>query len=417
VAFDFPASPTNGTVSNGYTWSAAADMWVGGPGVSGPVTEQTFDPVGLVNLDIPVPSWAKGVTIDGSVYTTGAAAVVMRVSFDGTTFGAGASDYNNAAAQHSTGTQGYAGLATTANNFMYVSVNADSVIVPQNFSAEMNLTRPNSSALFHLKTYTKMYDSAATQQYRTWWGNSAVMPALSGTNLAIKAIRILHGTSGVAFPAGSFVRVKWLGDSAAIPATNAISDAPSDGNEYVRVNNIWRLKSQTFFPRGVANFEFNVPTGAKMLVADASILTTTQVANTALGWWASTDGTTFYTGATDYYYTGFIHYSGSSGYSNLPGANAGYGVLSFATDYTQNQPINLRWTMPITRQANTYNLIGLVTPSYYNSPATNYYTDGMIHTMFYNAAAGLSLKRIRVGIANTAALMGLESTFTVNWVY
>jgi hypothetical protein len=393
---DFPSSPVNGAQYRGYTFNGVG--WQGGFQAQGPSNaEQFFDPTGLVNLDIPVPSWAKGVTLDGSVYTTGGAAVVMRVSFDGTTFGAGASDYNNAAAQHATGTQGYVGMTTTANNFMYLGVNADSVTVPHNFSAEMSLTRPNASALFHLKTYTKMYDSAATLQYRTWWGNSTVMPALSGANLAI-------------------VRVKWLGDLAQQPNGVSIVDAPADGGEYVRVNNVWRKKSQTFVLDGLTQLDVDVPATAKVMRLDGMVFWAAISANNAVTWRASTDGTNFLAGASDYFYGGLIHYAGSAGYGNLVPTNEAYGRLTFPFD-TTTQPGRIRWLFPVIKSTNINALhSGTVNTGYYNTPTSNTYTDAQF-TSGVQSGANLSIKKLRFFNGPVGGAFGNGSLINVDWMY
>ena len=413
--FDFPASPAVGDTSNGYQWTG--EMWAGAPLLGQAPTEQFFDPTGLVNLDISVPAWAKGVEIIGNVYTTGGAAVVMRVSMDGTTFGAGASDYNNTAASHATGTGGYATNATVNSNFMYLGVNADSVIVPVSFSAEMNLTRPNTAALFHLKVYSKQYDGAAAYQYRTWWGNSTVVTALSGSNLAIKALRIMHGTGGIAFPAGSFIKVKWLGDIAQVPPSNGIEDAPSDGGEYVRVNGVWRLKSQSFAMDGAATFDISVPPGAKMMRARGSVQHV--AGGGACAARASWDGVNFPVSASDYHsYVGWIHYSGS--------ASPGIFHLVSTVGSTMNLTFNndgaivtdmFDWRQNILRPNSTVAWSGLVNSISYQSAAANLYNNSQqrVAVMHTNAGAVLDLKKFRFYPTN--GTFGVPSTLDVTWSY
>src|SRR4051794_14127078 len=105
--FDFPTSPATGTISNGYQWDG--EKWLGGSGAATPVTEQHFDVSGLVTLNIPIPSWAKAAQLIGSCFVGVAGGyVTLRVSDDGTTFKAGASDYAATGPIHFSGSTGYA---------------------------------------------------------------------------------------------------------------------------------------------------------------------------------------------------------------------------------------------------------------------------------------------------------------------
>ena len=238
MAFDFPTSPANGDVSNGYTYSTAAGAWLGGPGMAAPTTQQFFDLTGLSQIDILVPSWAKGVQINGSVLFSNANLAQLRVSFDGTTFAAGASDYQNVGGSHATGSGGWANNTLAAGSAISLTLSSDSLTLPQNFNVEMNLLRPNASGYFHSKSYSHTYDSNAVNGYRQHWWSGNPQVALS-TALAIKALRVFPGNAGGTFVAGSWLKVTWLGDNAQIPQSNAIAEAPQDGKFYRRRNGLW----------------------------------------------------------------------------------------------------------------------------------------------------------------------------------
>ncbi len=236
MAFDFPASPTNGQVyapSGGPAYQWDGEKWKGGQ-PSGPQTEQFFDASGLTNVDIAVPTWAKAVEITGNTISATGTYPVLRVSMDGTTFLAGASDYSNVGPIHRSGTASYNIVALAIGDHIQLGLNSDSVILTQLFNANMTLVRASTSVYYHFKIYLSYFQSAAANQYSTYWNTGEVRNA---TGLAIKALRVL--CNGGTFNAGSWVRVKWLGDAAQVPISNAIPDAPMDGGNYVRKNGLW----------------------------------------------------------------------------------------------------------------------------------------------------------------------------------
>jgi hypothetical protein len=236
VAFDFPASPSQGQIyapTGGPAYQWDGEKWKGGQ-PSGPQTEQFFDASGLANVDIQVPTWAKGVEITGNTMSASGTYPVLRVSMDGTTFLAGATDYSNVGPIHNTGSSGYAVAALATGDHIQLGLNSDVPTFPQLFTANMTLVRPTTSTSYHLKNYLSLFQSLAANQYRTYWNTGEVRNA---TGLAIKALRVL--CNGGTFNAGSWVRVKWLGDAAQVPISNAIPDSPHDGGHYVRQNGLW----------------------------------------------------------------------------------------------------------------------------------------------------------------------------------
>jgi hypothetical protein len=344
--YEFPASPAVGDVANGYRYNGVG--WAGGPIVPTP-TEQIFDPVGKVNLDIPVPTWAKGVIINGSAYVTGGVAIVMRVSFDGTTFAAGASDYNYSGPMHATGSAGYQTQVTAASPVLLLTGNSDSITVPQIFTAEMNLTRPATTNLFHMKSYARQYDSSATYQYRTVWYNGAVQVAPAGSNLAIKALRIMHGSGGTAFPAGSYIHVKWLGGE--VPQANGIvPEAAMDGRAYERKNGLWTpaglvyISSTTF--AGKVRVDHPLPDGFKSFQIRYRNVQATSTSTNYLWIFGSMDGTTF--NMTDSAYNWRMIYTASTGATAAQWVSAGGSAMGIVM-------------MPLQLQSNAlYNNSGII---------------------------------------------------------
>jgi hypothetical protein len=237
VAFDFPNSPTTGQIyqpTGGPLWQYDGEKWKGGQ-VAGPQKEQFFDVSGLTQKDIPVPAWAKHCRITGSIFVSAAAYVQMRVSVDGSTFIAGASDYTNNAPTHTSTGQVFGSVAQATASAFILSSSADIATIPINFTTEINVARPSTSAILFVKSYSRVYLAASTLV--TAWYGGWVNAAPMGSVLVAKALRILLNTGS--FAAGSTLHVEWLGDDAQIPTQNAIPDAPSDGQKYVRRNGAW----------------------------------------------------------------------------------------------------------------------------------------------------------------------------------
>lgn len=245
--FDFPASPTTGTVSNGYVYDGIG--WAGGPGVSGPVTEQYFVVAGGGSYDIAVPTWAKACRIDGFTYVTTSAYIGLRVSADGTTFPAGASDYQFGGPTHQSGSAAYTSQPPMAFHNIPLTQTGDNPSIVHSFTTEMDVVRPATSNVFSCRSYAKSLDSGGTTGWRTYHGFGYVVGTTLGSALALKSIRIFP--SAGLFGPGSFIRVKWIGDSAAIPQSNAIADAPNDGAWYLRQSGAWTKTSA--MPRLSAN--------------------------------------------------------------------------------------------------------------------------------------------------------------------
>lgn len=415
AAFDFPSSPTTGQVftQNGVTFVWNGYAWIGNAQQAGPQTEQLFDLSGKATLDIAVPSWAKAAALEISAFPPNGAYIGMRLSADGTTFFSGASDYRLVGPQHFTGTAAFTKADVTPVTEIQLSLVSQDAAIATSVTAQLSVSRASTALTFGLKNYSKTFGLATTQLFSTWWGHQYLMPAVT-TALTIKALRIYSSTG--TFGAGSWVQVNWIGDSAAIPTGNAIADAPQDNGEYVRVNGIWRLKAQTLVLDGLAQVDVDVPPGAKVLRAEGSVWWSAINANNAVTWRASTDGTTFQAGASDYFYGGFIHYAGSAGYANLVPSNEAFGRLSFPAD-TTTQPVRFRWLFPVVKSTNTNALhAGTVNAGYYNTPTTNAYTDAQF-TSGVQSGANLAIKKLRFFNGPVGSVFGNGSVVICEWVY
>jgi hypothetical protein len=120
-------------------------------------------------------------------------------------------------------------------------------------------------------------------------------------------------------------------------AAAVISDAPSDGGEYTRVNGIWRLARQAFPVLSVSGAMFPVPVGAKHCRIGGRVYAATAPMNPGIR--MSLDGSTFINGASDYVYGGSALYTGSStSPTKVVPAVVSYIPISGSTDQT-NTPI------------------------------------------------------------------------------
>jgi len=417
--FDFPASPAVGEVSNGYQWTG--EMWGGAPKLGTDMSEQFFDLTGLSSLDIQVPVWAKGVQLIGNCYlpTNASNTMLLRVSADGSTFFSGASDYYNIGCSHNTGSSGYMTNQSATGTGIVLTLSGQDPVFPHSFTAEMTLVRPASpSQIFLCKTYGKSQDTAASTMSRTVWWEGWLSTAVT-TALALKALRLFN-FGGTACLAGSWLKVKWLGDIAQVPPSTGIADAPSDGCEYVRVNGIWRKKSQTFVLDGIVNFDLAVPDGAKaMRVYSTMMPPPANATSSSVCFRASIDGTNFMAGASDYHYAGFIHYSGASGFSSLNSVVGAFNYLAFNNDAAIVQEV-IDWRQTLIRPTVPSNQpwYGMVNSTSYQTTAANAYNNAQMRVGVMNTSAGVvtTLKALRIYRANGGAF-GSPSLLEASWIY
>lgn len=417
MAFDFPASPTTGQVytQNGAAWQWDGARWIGGaPMMSRDQDEQFFDLSGKTQQDVMVPTWAKGVEIIASIVLPTNSALVARVSADGTTFPSGASDYANANPYHVSLPSSLFSSTPQGNSpYLVLGLGGNSGAIPQQVDAFLTLERRLTSEGFTARAYARSLDS--TSGSTTNWNLSWVAGTTLGSSLRIAALRFFVA-SGAAMGNGSFLKLKWIGDLAQVPTGNAISDAPSDGGEYVRVNGVWRLKSQTFVIDGLTQLDVDVPATAKILRLNGSIWWAAIAANNSVTWRASVDGTNFLSGAADYFYGGLIHYTGTPTSIHLPPTNEAYGRLTFPYD-TPTQPARIRWLFQVVKSTNTSALhAGTVNAGYYNTPAGNAYTDAQF-TTGVQSGANLSIKKLRFFNGPVGGAFGNGSSIICEWMY
>lgn len=197
-----------------------------------------------------------------------------------------------------------------------------------------------------------------------------------------------------------------------------LSDAPSDGAEYVRVNGVWRQKSISVSLAGVTmttGINIAVPTGVRACRYNLYAGTATALAFN-MGFRLSADGTTFLSGASDYTYSGSYWIAGSStaltayavqsnswSYIGI-GNNLGSGYaakiegsimlakVNAATDYTSMSHSS-------THQANQY--------------------EGIINQWMASAASDnvLAWKAVQFAGYNAPAGVWSEGHVEVNWIY
>jgi len=328
--YEFPASPAIGDVSNGYRYNGVG--WAGGPAVPTP-TEQFFDLSGLTLKDIAVPSWAKAVQITASIIppASGANTLVLRLSGDGTTFAAGATDYNIAAPYHiSLPTPTYSTQPLAVASYMTLGMTGATSSLQHLIDSYVTLERKLTSEGFASRSYARAYD--ATQGSSTAWFYSYAVGNVPPGVLRVAALRFFLAAGGI-FGNGSFIQVKWVGGQ--VPQANGlVPEPPMDGNEYVRVNGVWRLKRQEFaWPNGANAVVVPVPTVWTPRRVTLNMFVGRSAATVGgLAWRGSIDGTTFLSGASDYYYAG-IHGQGGTPYMQTITAYS-FGYLSFTGDNT-----------------------------------------------------------------------------------
>jgi hypothetical protein len=109
----------------------------------------------------------------------------------------------------------------------------------------------------------------------------------------------------------------------------AIAPPPNDDGEYVLINGVWRLKSQTFDLSGKTQQDVAVPAWGPTQARITSFYYTGNVGQSGLR--VSGDGTTFDAGNI-YAGAGFYHISQSGGFSNYANVNSTYFLLASSVE-------------------------------------------------------------------------------------
>jgi len=406
--FDFPANPAIGDASNGYVFNGVG--WAGGP-IAGTPTEQFFDLAGLVTKDVPVPTWAKGVEIIASIIPVASQQLALRMSGDGTTFASGASDYATENGWHvQLPTPLWSGNANTAKNMIELGLQGSNINAPHQIDAFVTVER-KAGDVFVARAYSKTLDTTSGI-ISAWCYGYANTTATSALRLA--ALRFLL-TGGGAFGVGSWVKLKWHGASADIPQSNAPGEAPQTGGEYVRVNGIWRLKSQTLVLDGATQVgvPVAVPTNARAVKFSGSINIGNNAASLSASMRWSVDGTTFPAGAADYSYSG-SYFGSVAGPAALPSATASYALMTISSA-SANCPVKFDGSLQLSRTG-TQLLLG---KCYSTSLQSGNHYQGLIQ--FWAAGAAFNpptvLKALSFGAHGNAVTLAADSYVDLEWVY
>jgi len=403
MAFDFPASPSTGQVftpAGGPAYQYDGEKWKGGQ-VSGPQTEQFFDLSGKTSLAVTIPTWAKSARITLTTLCSVAYQNYMRWSIDGTTF-ISSTDYITAGFYHgANATFNTQGAVTLAN--LPLTIQNGAPTVPDIVDIILTTQTPAGNQ-FNMLTRSWAYGTTLLSTHVFYHHYSNLTALINATSL--KAFLVFN--DGTAWGAGSQMKVEWIGDAASVPISNAIADCPSDGGEYVRVNGVWRLKSQSFDFTGKATQDVVVPPSAKM----ASITASIQPTATAGGLYAqfSGDGTTFLT-SSNYFSNGPYHTVSPAQYLTQSGRTGTGWELSGGHD-NSTVPIIATVEMSLQRASDANFTYRSHSASYHSTTA--YFTAWYSGYVASSVVPGiLAIKALRFyGVTGKAG-----SVLSVEWIY
>jgi hypothetical protein len=182
---------------------------------------------------------------------------------------------------------------------------------------------------------------------------------------------------------------KWKGGVPVIP------DAPSDGGEYVRVNGVWRLVKQSYDLAAKATQDMLRPAwGPKLARVTAWAIFPSGVTRD-MQLRLSADGTTFFTGSSDYGIAGYYHSSSiaSPGMTTYPETPQGFLSLTFGTD---DAIIGHKATVLVNlTRANTTNAFSAMINGTCYSAATGMFTHAVSGWVASATTASLTLGGLR----------------------
>ncbi len=202
------------------------------------------------------------------------------------------------------------------------------------------------------------------------------------------------------------------------PASPAIGDV-SNGYMWNGVGwaggPIVATPQEQFFniPAGATFFDIAVPTWATAVQLIGSVFTTNVSCNIMMR--VSADGTTFFSGASDYTTGGPVHNTGSSAYTTVAAAASAFLYLSAGADQGHLVPHSFTAEMNLTRPSTAV-------PFQQKAYAKNYdIAAATVHRTFWHqgwlgaaVTAALSLKAIRIYV--TAGTMAAGSWVKANWL-
>jgi hypothetical protein len=208
---------------------------------------------------------------------------------------------------------------------------------------------------------------------------------------------------------------QWDGTVWKLVSSVAIADAPSDGNEYVRVNGVWRLKHQMFNPTGAAGQNITVPVPAKAARVYGKIYLGTQPSAPLLR--ASADGSTFLSGASDYSVASTTLPTGTGTSPAKAVAAAASGMpLATTTDVT-NIPVTFDLDLMVSKPASPALFGARWHGSSYNTNAATGYVD-VLGNGYLAAAAFTALTQLPAfQIIPSGGSWAAGSLIKVEWVY
>jgi hypothetical protein len=186
-----PSVPNDG---NEYVWVNNAWRLVG----------QIVTPTaGTAFVNVPVPAYAKLLHITGSVFMPGTSFAAMRLSGDGTTFAAGATDYGVGGPYHDLNPPAFSSTAVAGQAQIRLTLNGDNINFPHTFMAFMNVVRNTTAQNFLLKAYGH---ALIGTDHETIWYSGNLGPAFA--QLRLGAIQLIAGNS--TFNAGSSFHLRWM---------------------------------------------------------------------------------------------------------------------------------------------------------------------------------------------------------------
>ena len=183
---------------------------------------------------------------------------------------------------------------------------------------------------------------------------------------------------------------------------------PSDGNEYVMRNGVWRLKSQTLDFTNVAQVDVAVPAGAKLVKWAGNLLQASASAQYITAR-VSADGSTFLSAASDYNYAGWIHGTGTNGFQNYPAA-AQSSILMTLSQNDATVAHTFTGQLQLTRPAsNTIGFFGKGENYNYNTSTALLFQTSQYHIWVNGSSTSLT------GITALKALRFMSGSLT-NWL-
>ena len=185
-----------------YTPSQPTGNWVPAGGVS------VLNLSNVPSMDYMVPADARLLRVTGSVTPPAAHYTIMRVSFDGTNFIAGASDYYIYGFDLKTGTPTPDKWQDGATSLVYLTQNGEyNPNYPATFTCLVPVTRANTTQAFTFPSWGHSFYSSANYDTITYW--KTIIFGAAGANLSIKALRFAN-SAGSAFNSPSTICVEVL---------------------------------------------------------------------------------------------------------------------------------------------------------------------------------------------------------------